>query len=102
MNPLMGIPAKVRLWLYVAYGAAGLVISSVATYCTAVGTPVPRWSVGSAAVLASVGVAFGATAASNVTRDPKPAVKDAPAPADPAPAVSEPAAPEAPAAPPAA
>jgi hypothetical protein len=68
-NPIQLIPAKVRLWLYIAYGIAGLVATSVSTYIVATGGDVPPWTVGVGAVLAGpLAVAFGFVAASNTTQ----------------------------------
>ncbi len=67
-NPFQIIPAKVRVWLYLAYGTAGLAVSSVATYAIAVGDTVPKWAIGAAAVLTPIGTALGFVAASNTTQ----------------------------------
>lgn len=67
MNPLQAIPPKIRLWLYVAYGLAGLAVGSVATYCAATDQGVPTWVAGVSAVLVGpLAAAFGGIAASNL------------------------------------
>ena len=68
MNPLTLIPAKARLYAYLAYGFAALVVSSVAVYFTAVGDSVPKWVGGAAAVLGGLAAPFGALAGSHVNK----------------------------------
>lgn len=68
MNALTLVPAKVRLWLYVVYGVAALAVSSTAIFYTAVGSGIPKWVGGAAAVLGGLAAPFGALAGSNVTK----------------------------------
>ena len=78
-NPFTAVPASVRKWLYLAYGVATLVVSSVAAYSGALAQPVPSWAVGLGGALVPVGVAFAAMAGSNVSPEPNTAVVEAPA-----------------------
>ena len=77
MNPFQAIPASVRKWLYLTYGVAGLVPTSVATYQIAVGGEIPPWCVGLAAVLGVLGPALGFTAGANVGPPTNPGTYDA-------------------------
>ena len=67
MNPFQAIPATVRKWLYLAFGVAGLVPTSVSTYAVATGGDIPTWCIGVAAVLGVLAPALGFTAGANVT-----------------------------------
>ena len=66
-NPLVVLPAKVRLYCYLAYFLLALAFTAIAAYFAALKQPVPDWCVGSAAALVPIGAAFAAVAASNTT-----------------------------------
>jgi hypothetical protein len=67
-NPLVGIfGARARGFIYFAYALLGLLFGSVQAYLTAVDASTPTWMKGAVAVYAYVGIAIGATAASNTS-----------------------------------
>jgi hypothetical protein len=67
-NPLVGIfGARTRGFIYFAYALVGLLFGSVQAYLSAVDASTPTWVKGSVAVYAYVGIAIGATAASNAS-----------------------------------
>lgn len=82
-NPLTLIPARARLYAYLVFGFAGLIVSSVAVYYTAIHEAVPVWVGGAAAVLGSLAAPFGALAGSNVPQPAAPAADVPPTPGTP-------------------
>ena len=73
-SPLTGaISAPVREKLYLVYTLVGLVIGAIqVAYAATDGTPQPDWLTIALAVYAYVGIALGATAASNTNPTPPP------------------------------
>lgn len=68
-NPLAILPAKVRLYCYLAYFLLALAFTAIGAYFIALKQPVPDWCIGGAAALVPIGAAFAAVAASNTTRN---------------------------------
>ncbi|MDR6861991.1 hypothetical protein [Phycicoccus sp. 3266] len=77
-NPFVIIPAQVRLYLYLVYGVATLIISAVAAYAGALQHDVPEWAIGTGGALVPIGAALAGMAASNTTKS-NTAVVEAPA-----------------------
>ena len=72
MNAFTQIPDRARKVLYLVFSFINLGILSVGAWAAAMQITVPHWTSGVAAVLATLGTAFGWTAASNITPAPKP------------------------------